>query len=171
MMHLIYLRSLAVGLTGVVSLFSNSLICADEGGLENFVGRWEVHMKKTAPEVLEDTYMETYEWTLDGKYLKGETKGKYDGTYDVIYTTYDEKADGYPFWSFSSSGTYWYLAPGTYDRKTKTMEWRNPSGFDVSYNTGCVFVDADARHCALIIKDWKGSIVNQLEWKAFRLPD
>ena len=171
MEHHILLRSLAAVLALVGSLLSGSLVYADKGGLENFIGRWEVQMNKMAPEVLEDTYIETYAWTLDGKFLKGVTEGKYDGTHDVIYGTYEEKSDGYPFWSFSSSGTYWYLASGTYDRKTKTMEWQNPSGFDVNYKTGCVFVDTNTRHCALTMKDWKGSIINQLEWKATRLPD
>ena len=170
-MHTVLLRRLAAGITCAAALIAGALVYADEGGLEHFIGRWEVHMKKLAPEVLEDTYIETYTWTLEGKFLKGETRGKYDGTYDVIYATYDEQSGGYPFWSFSSSGTYWYLSPGTYDRRTKTIEWRNPSGFDIAYHAGCVFVDADTRHCALTIKDWKGAVVNQLEWKALRLTD
>lgn len=99
---------------------------ADENALDNFLGRWDVRVKRVRPKVSEVTYTETYEWVLNRQFLTGVTGPKSDGTEDVIYGTYDAKMKGYPFWIFSSSGTYVYLAPGTWDAGKRTMEWKNP---------------------------------------------
>ena len=144
---------------------------ADEGGLEGFVGRWTVHLKALQPQRSEITYTETYEWVLDGQFLRGHTGRKPDGTQDVYYATYDENAKGYPFWIFSSSGAYTYLAPGTWNARTRTMEWTNPSGLDISYRSVCNFPDRDTRRCTLIVKDWKGAVLSELEWSASRRRD
>ena len=143
----------------------------DAGGLEGFVGRWNVRLKALQPQRSEITYTETYEWVLDGKFLRGQTGRKPDGTQDVYYATYDENANGYPFWIFSSSGAYTYLAPGIWNARTRTMEWTNPSGLDISYRSLCKFPDLDTRRCTLIVKDWKGAVLSELEWSATRRRD
>lgn len=144
---------------------------ADEGGLKIFVGKWNVHVKVLQPEKSEVTYTETYEWALDRKFLRGKTGRKSDGSQDIIFATYDEQAKGYPFWIFSSKGTYVYLAPATWDASTRTMEWENPPQFDISYQSRCTFPDENSRQCTLIMKDWKGSVLQELKWSASRLSD
>jgi len=141
---------------------------ADEGGLDVFVGRWDVHVKTLQPQRSEVTYIETYEWVLDGKFLRGQTERKSDGTQDIIFATYDEQSKGYPFWIFSSTGSFTYLAPGTFDARTLTMEWNNPADFDIAYRSRCTFPDNNTRHCTLVIKDWKGAALSEVEWSAFR---
>lgn len=141
---------------------------ADKGGLEIFLGQWEVHVKTLQPQKSEVTYTEAYEWVLDGKFLKGQTGRKSDGTRDVSYGTYDEELEGYPFWIFSSSGAYIYLAPATWDARTRTMTWKNPHGSDISYLSRCMFPDENTRKCSLITKDWKGAVLLEQEWSAFR---
>jgi hypothetical protein len=144
---------------------------ADEGGLEGFVGNWDVHMKMLHPEKSESTYTETYEWVLDGKFLRGQTGQKSDGTQDIIFATYNKQEQGYPFWVFSSAGTYMYLAPATWNSQSRIMEWRNPPQLDISYQSSCNFPDKNSRYCTLIMKDWKGTVLKELTWSALRHTD
>lgn len=166
-----FIRNLISAVLATTLCFIVAIVRADEGGLDVFVGQWEVRVKTLQPEKPETTYTETYEWTLDHQFIRGQTGRKSDGTQDVIYGQYDKKVKGYPFWIFSSSGTATYLAPGTWNARTRTMEWKNPTGFDISYRSRCIFPDSDTRHCTLIVKDWKGTVLNELEWSAFRRSD
>ena len=148
-----------------------SLVHADEGGLDVFVGRWNVHVTTLQPQKSEVTYTEAYEWVLDGQFLRGQTGRKSDGTEDIIFATYDKQSKGYPFWIFSSSGSFTYLAPGTWDAGTLTMEWNNPAEFDIAYRSRCTFPDKNTRHCTLMVKDWKGTVLSEVEWSALRRRD
>lgn len=144
---------------------------ADTQVLELFVGHWDIHARTLQPQPSTTSYRERYEWVLDGKYVRGETSLKADGTRDIIFGTYDAQADGYPFWVFSSSGTYMYLPPATWDARRRTMEWKNPKGFDINYRSSCHFPDRDTRSCTLIMKDWMGKVLLELEWQAARRSD
>ncbi|HYP69118.1 MAG TPA: hypothetical protein VEP67_12825 [Thiobacillaceae bacterium] len=141
---------------------------ADKDVFGRFVGRWDIQAKTTQPQRSKMAYSETYEWTLDGKFIQGRTGRKADGSYDIAYGTYDKKADGYPFWIFSSSGSYTYLAPAKWYSGKQMMEWENPKDWDVAYHSRCYFPDADNRACNLIIKDWKGKVLLEMEWRAVR---
>lgn len=161
-------HKLIVLVLAAATCFAVPLAKADEGGLENFVGDWDVHVRTLRPKPSEVRYTETYEWVLDGKFLRGQTGRKPDGTRDIIFATYDEQSQGYPFWIFSSSGSYSYLAPGTWDARALIMEWRNPAEFDIVYRSRCHFPDRNNRHCTLLVKDWKGTVLSELEWSAVR---
>jgi hypothetical protein len=143
-------------------------VFADEGGLEMFVGHWDVRVQILQPERQVLNYRETYERVLGGKFVRGHTEGKPDGTEDIVFGTYDAKVDGYPFWVFSSSGSYTYLPPGRYDARRRTMDWTNPSEWDVVYRSRCVYADGRTRRCELTIKDWKGKVLLEQEWTATR---
>ena len=104
------------------------LAMADISVLERFIGHWDIHAETLQPKPSTTTYSETYEWVLDGKFLRGQTGRKPDGTQDIIFGTYDAQADGFPFWIFSSSGSYLYLAPATWHQRELTMKWESPSG-------------------------------------------
>jgi hypothetical protein len=149
----------------------NATTAADVGVLGYFVGQWEIHARTLRPEPSTASYHESYEWVLDGKYVRGETGRKADGSRDIVFGTYDAQADGYPFWIFSSSGSYLYLPPATWNARDKTMEWENPSGWDIVYRSRCHFPDRDNRHCTLIMKDWKGKVLLETEWRAVRRAD
>ncbi|MCB1859166.1 MAG: DUF1579 family protein [Gammaproteobacteria bacterium] len=141
---------------------------ADPGGLAVFVGDWDLRVRVLQPEPKELRYREHYDWVLNRHFIRGEAGPKPDGTRDHIYGTYDEENGGYPFWVFSSSGTYLYLPPGTWDAKRRVMEWENPAGLDINYRSHCAFPGADKRQCHLIIKDWKGRVMQEMEWTAVR---
>ena len=143
-----------------------------QDALEKFVGRWDVRVKTLQPQKSDLTYIETYEWMLDRKFVRGKTEGKADGTEDMVVLGYDQKVNGYPFWIFSSSGTYLYLtlAPGTWDARNRTMEWKSPPLLDLSYQARCI-LDDNTRRCTLVVKNWLGRVQFEQESIAVRRND
>ncbi|MCB1924344.1 MAG: DUF1579 family protein [Gammaproteobacteria bacterium] len=149
----------------------SSAVVADLQVLDLFVGSWDIDAETLQPTPGAAHYSERYDWVLDGKFLRGETGRKADGSQDIVFGTYDAQADGYTFWIFSSSGSFIYLPPGTWDERRRIMEWRNPKGFDLNYYSSCRFPDSDNRYCDLIMKDWKGQVILELKWHAARRAD
>jgi hypothetical protein len=141
---------------------------ADSNALDLFVGNWQIQVTQLQPETSKLTYTEVYERVLDGKYIRGETARKPDGTQDIVFATYDATADNYLFWIFSSSGSYTYLPQATWNAKKRLMKWKNPSQFDISYESKCEFPSNNLRSCHLIMKDWKGKVLSELAWTAER---
>lgn len=168
-------HSLVTTVLATALLFIGLAVRADEGGLDVYVGRWDVHVKTLRPQKSEVSYVEVYEWVLDHKFLRGQTGGKPDGTEDVIYATYDQQAKGYPFWIFSSSGSYSYLPPATWDVRKRTMEWSSPKQWvrqwNISFRGRCDFPDEQTRHCTFVTKDWKGAVLLEQEFSAVRRDD
>jgi Protein of unknown function (DUF1579) len=155
---------LVIGLTAVSAH-------AQDNVLEKFVGRWNVRVKMLQPQQPDITYIETYEWMLDRKFVRARTEGKTDGTEDMVVGSYDPKANGYPFWIFSSTGTFLQLAPGTWDARNRTMEWKSPLLLDVSYQARCMFPDDNTRRCTLVIKNWLGKVLQEQDSSAVRRND
>lgn len=60
------------------------------------------------------------------------------------------------------------MAPAKWNPGKQMMEWENPKDWDVVYHSRCYFPDADNRDCNLIIKDWKGKVLLEMEWRAVR---
>ncbi len=144
---------------------------ADDGALEKFLGRWDVRVKTLQPPKPDLTYIETYAWVLGRQFLRATTENKSDGTEDIIIAGYDPQTKGYPFWVFSSTGAYVYLAPGTWDSRNRVIEWKNPPQWDISYRGRCIFPDEKSRRCTLIMKDWKGKVLLEQESSAVRRID
>jgi len=144
---------------------------AEESPLAKYVGRWDVRVKTLQPQKLEITYIETYEWVLRRKFVKGTTQNKPDGSEDVVFAGYDQKTKGYPFWIFSSTGTYLYLAPAAWDARQRIMTWDNPPQMDLSYRGRCTFPDDNTRRCTVLVKDWKGKVLLEQETSAVRRKD
>ena len=164
------LRMIAILVFGL-ALTASTSAHAQDNALEKFVGRWDVRVKTLQPQKTEVTYIEAYEWTLDRKFVKARTEGKSDGTEDMVVGGYDAKTNGYPFWIFSSSGTFMYLAPGSWDARSKTMEWKSPPLFDVAYLGRCTFPDENTRRCTLLLKNWYGKVLLEQETTAIRRND
>lgn len=142
---------------------------SDQSVLDRFVGRWRVHVKTIQPEAPDINYTESYAWVLDHKFLQGITDQKPDGTKDIIYATFDANAKGYPWWIFSSSGTYVYLPPATWKSRQKLMEWESPREWDIHYKSQCFFPNENTRNCTMVMKDWKGKVILEQEWTATRI--
>ncbi|MBT0963578.1 DUF1579 family protein [Denitromonas iodatirespirans] len=136
--------------------------------LDQFVGTWAVTVKVRAPQALVVTYTENYRWDLDGHFLHGDSGVKSDGTRDIVIATYDAPGQGYPFWIFSSTGAWYYLAPGSWDARRRTLSWENPPSLPISYRSHCTFPDRNTRHCQTVVKDWKGSVLLDQDATAVR---
>jgi hypothetical protein len=136
--------------------------------LDVFRGSWDVTVRTRLPRPTVVTYTETYTWALDQRFLHGDSGRKSDGTQDLVMATYDQPSGGYPFWIFSTSGAWIYLAPGVWDEAQRTMVWKNPPNVAVTYLTRCVFPDTKSRRCSTLVKDWKGSVLLDQEASAVR---
>jgi hypothetical protein len=144
---------------------------AQDNVLEKYVGRWDVTVKTLQPQKSDQTYIETYEWMLDRKFVRAKTEGKADGTEDMVVGGYDPMTKKYPFWIFSSTGTFLYLAPGSWDTRSRTLEWKSPPISDVSYLGRCIFSNERTRRCTLIVKAWFGKVLLEQESTAIRRID
>lgn len=150
---------------------SAPMAAADVGVLERYIGTWDIQARTLQPEASTASYRETYEWVLDRKFIRGRTGRKQDGSFDIVFGTFDANAGGYPFWIFSSSGSYLYLPPATWNEREQMMEWKNPSGLDINYRSHCRFPDKDSRRCHMVVKDWKGTVILEMQWTARRRSD
>jgi uncharacterized protein DUF1579 len=144
---------------------------ADDNALAKYIGRWDVRVKNLQPKGPDVTYIENYQWVLQRKFIRATTEGKSDGTEDLIVAGYDPKTKGYPFWIFSSSGTYVYLPSAAWDARQRIMTWENPPQMDITYRLRCIFPDDNNRRCTLITKDWKGKVLIEQESSAVRRKD
>ena len=161
----------AVAISASITAGLSGGACASDQVLDVFLGHWRVTVNHLQPEQLEVSYTETYTRELDGAYIRGETSKKPDGSRDMVFATYDDNAGGYPFWVFSSTGSYTYLPPATWNARKQIMNWRSPAQFDISYRSWCDFSDPDLRSCYLMVKDWKGKVLNEMSWTAARIGD
>ncbi|MGH8676089.1 MAG: hypothetical protein ACREVG_17515 [Burkholderiales bacterium] len=125
-------------------------------------------MKIQRPRPAQVTYTETYDWVLDRRFMRGDSGRKSDGSQEIVMATYDPASKGYPFWIFSSSGSYTYLPPARWDEGGNAMEWKNPGGTDLNYSARCVFADSRTRRCSVLVKDWKGKVLLESEGTAVR---
>src|SRR5262245_45837147 len=155
----------------LIVCFAESSACAQDNLLDKYVGRWDVRVKTLQPQKPDITYIETYEWVLDRKFVRGRTESKTDGTDDMIVVGYDPKTNGYPFWIFSSSGTFLFLAPGSWDARNRILEWKSPPLLDVSYQARCTFPDDNNRRCTLVLKNWLGKVLLEQDSSAIRRND
>ena len=151
--------------------FAASSARAQDNVLEKYVGRWNVSVKTLQPQKPDQTYIETYEWMLDRKFVRAKTEGKADGTEDMVVGGYDPMTKKYPFWIFSSTGAFLYLASGSWDAPSRTLEWKSPPISDVSYLARCIFSDESTRRCTLIVKAWFGKVLLEQESTAVRRID
>ncbi len=138
--------------------------------LDAFLGSWEVTVRIRQPVPSVVTNIETYEWALGGHFLRGDSGLKSDGTRDLVIATYVPAADGYPLWIFSSSGAWFYLEPGKWDERARTIEWKHAPNSPISYRISCEFPDDRTRHCVTLVKDWKGTVLHDQELSAVRRP-
>ena len=136
--------------------------------LDRFVGTWDVTVTITRPKKLVVTYAEIVAWAPGRRWLRGDTGIKSDGTQDWSMTGFDQPSGGYHLWIFSSTGVWYYLAPGKWDEARHSIEWKSPPFSPVSHLTHCTFTDARTRRCTSVVKDFKGSVVLEQEYTAKR---
>ena len=136
--------------------------------LDIFVGTWDVTLRTRQPEASVVRYSETYGWALGGHFLQGRSDDRPDGVDMFVIATHDPATDGFPFWIYMSSGAWFYLDPGQWDERERTLTWRSGPGAQLSYLNRCVFPQPDRRQCHTLVKDWRGSVVLDNELSAVR---
>jgi len=141
---------------------------ADDAVLNRFVGDWDVVVNEEVPVERETRHVERYAWVLDKAFIRGESEGKADGSREISFGGYNEQADGYAFWVFSSHKVMLPIPPGSWDAKAQTLTWKNPAGWDINYFSQCQFPDADTRECTLETSNWFGKVLQRSRWRATR---
>jgi hypothetical protein len=136
--------------------------------LERFVGTWDVVVQVKRPAEKTVSYTEVAVLAPGKRLLRGDTGPKSDGHQDWTMTTFDQASGGYPMWIFSSSGVWYYLAPGQWDEAKLSIEWKSPPLLPVSHVTRCSFADARTRRCHTLVKDFLGKVVLEQEYTARR---
>jgi hypothetical protein len=137
--------------------------------IDTWRGTWDVKATRRQPQpVQEVTYVETYEWVLDGRYLRSETSRKSDGGKSMSMVWFDMQTKNYRFVTFDASGAAFELPPPTWNEKTQTMEWKGGSLTPISYTGYATFTDKDTVRWKSLLKDWKGTVVVDLEGTSIR---
>ena len=142
---------------------------AQDSPLALMIGTWDVRVEIRRPEPAVVTYRERYAWALGGKYVLGRTEGRSDGEEDLILGTFDPDADGYPFWFFSSTGSYIYLPPGRWDARRRALVFENPANWELEYRTVATYPDDRTREWSVLVKDWKGTVLSEQYGRATRV--
>nr|ACF98060.1 hypothetical protein [uncultured bacterium 888] len=132
--------------------------------IEKWRGTWEVKSVRRAPQpVQEIQYVETFEWVLDGRFLRSQTSRKTDGGMSSSMFWFDVFTKTYRFVVFDAGGFALELPPPTWNEATQTMEWKSGSLSPTSYTAHATFSDGDTIRWRSLWKDWKGTAILELE--------
>jgi hypothetical protein len=132
-------------------------------------GTWEVKARRLHPAPAQDvTYTETFDWTLDGRFLRAESSRKSDGTRTMTVFWFDVFTKSYRYVIFDSVGYGLELPPPTWHEDTQTMEWKSGRFSPSSYTAHAHFPDPDTIRWKSLWKDWKGTPIIELEGVSVR---
>jgi hypothetical protein len=139
--------------------------------LERFVGTWEdqITLKQSpwTPEAKTGTGTVVAKWALDGRFLELRSASKLDGTQGLTLMGHDMNTDSLRAWSFHSHG-YNYIGTGTWDEKTRTINWSGELGQGMKMTSFDRFIDDDNREWQFVIKDDTGQVVFEIAGKSKR---
>jgi len=162
---------------GAVSAADSDKSQALQGGVlppelkivEKWRGTWDVKATRRQPQPAgEVTYAETFDWVLDGRYLRSETSRKSDGGKSMSMLWYDMLTKTYRFVIYDASGLAVELPPPTWIEGTQTMEWKGSLFAPLSYTGYATFTDRNTIRWKSLWKDWKGTIIMDLEGTSIR---
>ena len=137
--------------------------------IEKWRGTWEVKSTRRHPLPVQDViYTETFDWVLDGRFLRAETSRKSDGTRSMTMFWFDVFTKTYRYVIFDATGYGLELPPPTWNESTQTMEWRSGRFSPTSYIASASFPDPDTIRWKSLWKDWKGAPILELEGVSIR---
>lgn len=137
--------------------------------LDKWRGTWDVKATRRQPQpAQESSYVETFDWVLDNRYLRSETSRKSDGGMSMSMFWFDMVTKSYRLAIFDASGLAIELPPPTWSEKTQTMEWRSGLFTPTSYTGSATFADRDTIRWKSLLKDWKGTVILDLEGTSIR---
>jgi len=137
--------------------------------LDKWRGTWDVKAtRRQPPPAQESSYVETFDWVLDHRYLRSETSRKSDGGMTMSMFWFDMVTKNYRLAIFDASGLAIELPPPTWSERTQTMEWRSGLFTPTSYTGSATFTDRDTIRWKSLLKDWKGTVILDLEGTSIR---
>jgi len=137
--------------------------------VDKWRGTWEVKATRRQPQPeMAVNYVETYDWVLDGRYLRSETSRKSDGGKSMSMVWFDANTKNYRFVIFDANGLAVELPPPTWSENTQTMEWRGGMFSPVAYTGYATFTNPDTIRWKSLLKDWKGTVIVDLEGVSVR---
>ncbi len=136
--------------------------------LEKWRGTWEVKATNRQQPAKEVAYEETFDWVLDGCYLRSETSRKADGGQSMSMVWFDRITKTYRFVIFDASGLAVELPPPTWSENTQTMEWKSGLFAPTSYTANVTFKDRDTIQWKSLWKNWNGKVILELEGVSIR---
>jgi hypothetical protein len=132
--------------------------------IDKWRGTWEVKAVRRAPKPAQEiTYEETFEWVLDGRFLRSETARKSDGSRSMVMFWFDAATKTYRWVYFDTAGYAVELPPPSWNEAKQTMEWESGTFSPTSYSARATFKDADTIEWRSLWKDWKGTPILELE--------
>jgi len=132
--------------------------------IDRWRGTWEVKATRLNPKPAQDiTYAETFDWVLDGRFLRSSTSQKSDGGKSMSMFWFDAITKTYRFMIFDAKGFALELPPPTWDDHTHTMEWKTGWASPTFYTAYAIFPDPDTIRWKSLWKDWKGAPILELE--------
>jgi hypothetical protein len=133
--------------------------------LDRFLGEWKteatIRALGDAPREIHTRGLGACERTLEGRYYEFRTRTIPPGEAELQIMTYDDAADAYRQWVFSSDG-YRHEATGTWDAQAGTMTWRGKTD-GASFVIADRFVSPERLEWTLERKDASGNVVQTIE--------
>ena len=137
--------------------------------IDKWRGTWDVKATRRNPQpTTAITYVETFEWILDGRFLRSETSRKSDGGKSSSMVWYDINTKAYRYLIFDAAGFAFELPPPAWNEGTQTMQWDSGLFSPASYTAHATFSDRDTIRWKSLLKDWKGTVVLELEGVSVR---
>jgi len=137
--------------------------------VEKWRGTWDVKATRRWPQpVQEVSYVETFDWVLDRRFLRSETSHKSDGGASMSMFWFDMLTKTYRRAIYDASGLAVELPPPTWSERTQTMEWKSGLFTPTSYTGYATFADRDTMRWKSLLKDWKGTVLLDLEGTSVR---
>jgi len=132
-------------------------------------GTWDVKALRRQPQPAQElTYAEAFDWVLDGRFLRSETTQKSDGGKSMSMFWFDLLTKTYRWVIFDASGFAFELPPPTWNEGTQTMEWKSGAFAPTSYSGYATFKDRDTIRWKSLWKDWKGTVILDMEGTSVR---
>ena len=132
--------------------------------IDKWRGTWSVQSTRHAPKPAQEiSYEETFEWTLDGRFLRSETSRKSDGGKSMTMFWFDVFTKSYRFVLFDAGGSALELPRPVWDEATQTMEWKSGRLSPTDYKAHATFKDPDTIQWKSMWQDWKGNPILVLE--------
>ena len=148
---------------------SGSLPNPESHIVDKWRGTWEVKATRREPRPGQEvTYVETFDWVLDKRFLRSETSRKSDGGRSMSMFWYDILTKTYRFVIYDASGLAVVLPPPAWRESTQTMEWNSGFFEPLSYTGHATFTDPDTIRWKSLWKDWKGTVILDLEGTSIR---